>query len=362
MKAALLRAVDTPLEIDEIEIDEPGPTEVSIEVLAAGLCHSDLRFIEGAFNHPLPAVLGHESAGVVKAVGKDVDYVAPGDHVVTSLSVSCGSCGPCAASKPHLCVDKESTQRGAGDRARLSRQGAPVHQFLNLSSFAEEMLVHETAVVKVPAALDLEKAALLGCGVATGLGAVFNTAGVEGGESVAVIGCGGVGLSAVQGARIAGAAPIVAVDSVAEKLDLARSLGATHAVDASRRDPVAGVREATGGRGVDHAIEAIGSAETALQAFAMTSRGGTATIIGLIPGGEIIPVPADLLYHERTLQGSVMGSNDPRVDIPRYIDMLVDGRIDLDSMVTRRLSLDDINDGFEVMRSGRGVRSLVIFA
>lgn len=355
-----MRAPGEPLIVEQVEVDQPGPDEVVIRVVAAGVCHSDLVFLEGGYPHPLPAVLGHESAGMVTAVGADVAVVAPGDHVITSLSASCGVCVYCAAGDLHLCDQKHLTRRGPGEPPRLARAGETVHQFLELSSFAEEMLVHQSTVVKVPPDAPLDRAALLGCGVATGLGAVFNTAGVRAGESVAVIGCGGVGLAAVQGARIAGADPIIALDVSPSKLELAARLGATHMVDPGQRDPVAGVKEITGGHGVHHSIEAIGRRDTAQMAFAALRRGGTATIVGLIPG-ETLSLPTDELFYERRAQGSVMGSNRPRRDIPRYVEMYLDGRLNLDDMITRRISLEDLNRAFDDMREHKAVRSLVMF-
>lgn len=360
MKAAVMHAVGQRLVVEDLEVSDPRPGELVVRVVASGLCHSDLAFLDGSYSHPLPTVLGHEAAGVVEAVGEDVSAVSPGDGVVMSLSASCGVCHYCISRRPHLCIGREATRRGPGERPRLTRSGREVHQFLDLSSFAELMLVHESTVVSVPADVPLDRAALLGCGVATGLGAIFNTARVGVGESVCVLGCGGVGLAAVQGARMAGAGAIIAVDAVASKLDLATSLGATHTINARQEDTVATVRELTDGLGVDHAIEAIGSRVTAQQAFAMLCRGGTATIVGLIPG-EQLSISTDELFYERRIQGSVMGSNDFRRDTPRYVQMYLDGRLDIDAMVTKRLALEQVNDGFEEMRAGTAVRSLIVF-
>lgn len=356
-----MHAVGAPLTIEDVSVADPGPREVLIEVAGAGLCHSDLHFIDGSYPLDLPAILGHESAGMVVGVGDDVTQVAPGDHVITSLSVFCGGCHFCLSGRSHLCDWRQTTQRRADEQPRLTAGGEEVHQFLNLSSFAELMLVHENAVVRITEEMPLEVAALLGCGVATGLGAVFNTAGVRPGEVVAVIGCGGVGLSAVQGARIAGAGAVIAVDVVEEKLAMARSLGATHLVNPAAGDVVDGVIDLTGGLGVDHAIEAVGSASTVEAAFAMLRRGGTATVVGLIPPGNRISLPADGFYWEKKLQGSVMGSNRFRIDTPRYVGMYLDGRLNLDDMVTERLQLDRINEGFAAMRTGRVARSLIVF-
>lgn len=360
MKAAVMRSPGEPLIVEQVAIADPGPSEVLVRVAAAGLCHSDLAFLEGSYEHETPVVLGHESAGIVERVGSDVTTVTVGDRVVTSLSASCGRCPYCREGHSHLCDGRESTRRAGDEPPRISMGGQPVHQFVGLSSFAEMMLVHESTVTNVPPEMPLDKAALLGCGVATGLGAVINTAGVVPAQAVAVIGCGGVGLAAVQGARIVGAFPTIAVDVVDEKLGLARAFGATHVVDASRQDPVGAVLDITGGLGVHHAIEATGMKKTAEQAFAMLCRGGTATVVGLIPG-QLLSIPTDQLFYERKIQGSVMGSNDFRRDTPRYVAMYLDGQLNLDDMVTRRIGLDEINEGFADIRAGTVVRSLITF-
>jgi len=361
MKAAVMRAVGDPLLIEDVVLAEPGPFEVLIQTAAAGLCHSDLRFIEGAFPLPLPAVLGHESAGVVERVGERVTHVSPGDHVITFLTVFCGRCSFCLSGRPHLCANREATQRGAGETPRISVNGEPAYPGFDLGSFSEQMLVHEHAVVKVTKEMPLDRASLLGCGAATGLGAVFNTAGVRPGESVAVVGCGGVGLSAIQGARIAGANTIIAIDLIDEKLALARSLGATDTINANSENVVEQVHDLTDGEGIHHAFEAIGSTKTAELAFSMLARGGTATIIGLIPSGQLLSVPSDHLFWERKLQGSVMGSSRFRIDLPRYVEMYLDGRLNLDDLVTDRIQLSDINEGFARMETGYGARSVITF-
>lgn len=360
MKAAVMRTIGEPLAIEDVSIDEPGPEEVLVEVGGAGVCHSDLVFLDGGYSHDTPTILGHESAGVVLATGDGVTAVSAGDHVVTTLSASCGKCPYCVEGKAHLCSQKEDTRRRPGRKARLSKDGEPVHQFLDLSSFAEQILVHESTVVKISPSVPLDRAALLGCGVAAGLGTVFNTAAVEPGQAVAIIGCGGVGLAAVQGARIVGADPIIAIDVVDEKLDLAAVLGASHTINGAQSDPVSAVREITSGHGVHHAIEALGTTATAQSAFDMLRRGGTATVVGLIPD-QTLQISSDDLYYERKLQGSVMGSNQPARDIPRYVDMYVDGLLNLDEMVTRRIRLDQLNEAFDDMRSRRSVRSVVVF-
>lgn len=359
MKAAVLREIPGRLEIDEVQIDGPGPREVLIDTAAAGVCHSDLHFMEGKYPYPTPAVLGHESAGVVAAVGSDVTYVAPGDHVITCLSVFCGACEYCTSGRPSLCTKQGLTRPDDGP-PRLSQDGTRVNQFLHLSSFAEQMLVHEHAIVKIREEMPLDRAALIGCGVQTGLGAVFNTAKVAAGETVAVLGAGGIGLNAVQGAAIAGAGRIIAVDMNESKLKLAESFGATDLVDASAGDPVAQVLELTGG-GVHHAFECIGLKVTAEQSFLMLKPGGTATVIGMIPIGDNVELPGYLFLSEKRIQGSNMGSNRFRTDMPRYVDMYLAGRLKLDELVSARRPLDEINEAFEDMKAGEVARSVITF-
>ena len=361
MKAAVLEAIPGTLDIQDVAIGSPGPREVLVRTVNAGLCHSDLHFMEGKYTFPCPAVLGHESAGVVEAVGSMVSYVEPGDHVITCLSAFCGHCEQCLSGNMARCELKLiELVRGDDEPSRLSRPGGePINQFLHLSSFAEQMLIHEHALVKIDPAMPFDRAALIGCGVTTGLGAVFRTARVMPGESVTIIGCGGIGLSAVQGARIAGANRIVAVDTNPSKLELARELGATHVVDASATDAVAAVLDITGG--VHHAFEAVGAKATAEQAFAMLRRGGQATVIGMIPLGTKVEVPGVDLLDEKKLTGSNMGSNQFRTDMPRFVEMYLDGRLRLDEMVSKTIELEDINQGFEDMKSGSVARSVIAF-
>jgi len=362
MKAAVLNSIPGRLDIEEVEIGEPGPREVLVRTAAAGICHSDLHFMEGKYSFPCPAVLGHESAGVVEAVGSMVHYVQPGDHVITCLSAFCGHCSQCTDGHLSLCENKATELvRQPGEPSRLSRAGGEtVNQYLHLSSFAEYMLIHEQALVKIDEEMPLDRAALIGCGVTTGLGAVFRTARVAPGESVAVIGCGGIGLSAIQGARIAGANRIIAVDMSSSKLELAQQLGATHMVNGSEVDPVATVKEISGG-GVHHSFEAVGLKQTAEQSYAMLRNGGQATVIGMIPVGVKIEIPGPELLYEKTLTGSNMGSNQFRTDMPRYVEMYLDGRLHLDEMVSKTISLEEINEGFEDMKSGSVARSVITF-
>jgi len=361
MKAAVLNSIPGILEIEDIDIGEPGPREVLIRTAAAGVCHSDLHFMEGLYPYPCPAVLGHESAGVVEAVGSMVHYVQPGDHVITCLSAFCGHCSQCTDGHLSLCENKGTELvRQPGEASRLSRNGEMVNQFLHLSSFAEQMLVHEQAVVKIDKDMPLDKAALIGCGVTTGMGAVFRTAKVAPGESVCVVGAGGIGLAAIQGARIAGANKIIAVDMVESKLELAQAMGATHVVNASEVDAVEAVKEITSG-GVHHSFEAVGMKVTAEQCFGMLRNGGQATVIGMIPVGTKVEVNGTDLIYEKKLTGSNMGSNQFRTDMPRFVDMYIDGRLKLDEMVSNTISLEDINDGFAAMKSGNVARSVIVF-
>jgi S-(hydroxymethyl)glutathione dehydrogenase/alcohol dehydrogenase len=360
MKAAVLHEIPGKLQIEDIQIDKPGPREVLIKTTAAGLCHSDLHFIEGKYPYFLPTVLGHESAGVVEAVGDQVTYVQPGDHVVTYLSVFCGECKNCLSGHPTLCLNQESVARPMDAPPRLSQNGTPMFQFLNLSSFAEQMLVHEHAVVKIDPEFPLETAAILGCGVSTGLGAAIRTANVRPGDTVAVIGLGGVGVSALQGARIAGADRIIAIDTLPHKLELAKQLGATDVVNATEGDVVARIKEMSAG-GVDHAIEAIGLKVTAEQAFQMLRPGGTATVIGMIPFGTTIEINGFELLTERKLQGCVMGSRNFREAIPSYIELYKQGRLKLDELLSAKITLDDVNEAFDKLSRGEVMRSVITF-
>ncbi len=358
MKAAVLRGIKQPIEIEDVEISKPGPHEVLVRTAAAGICHSDLHFQTGDYFYPMPCVLGHESAGVVEEVGSQVNYVAPGDHVISCLSVFCGHCEYCLSGRPALCT-KDGLRRGADEPPRLSQKGEVMHQFLDLSSYAEQLLVHENALVKVTKDIPLDRAALIGCGVQTGVGAVFNTARIEAGSTVAIVGCGGVGLNAVQGAAIAGAGRVIAVDMSEGKLELARKFGATDVVNAKDADPVAQIRELTGG-GVEYSFEAIGLKQTAEQCFDMLRPGGTATVIGMIPIGAKVELNGVDFLAEKKIQGSTMGSNRFRTDMPRYIDMYLKGKLNLDDLVSRRLKLEEIQDGFDALLRGEVARSVIV--
>jgi len=359
MKAAVLESIPGELVVDDVQIGTVGPHEVLVRTAAAGLCHSDLHFMEGKYPAPVPTVLGHESAGVVEAVGSEVSYVQPGDHVISCISGFCGACRYCLIGRPNLC-DRVGLGADPAGPPRLRRGDQPLFQFADLSSFAEQLLVHENMLVKIRPDMPLDKAALIGCGVTTGVGAVLNTANVRPGDVVAVIGCGGIGLNAVQAAAIVGAGRVIAIDRVASKRDLASTFGATDVVDASAVDPVAAVLDLTGG-GVDHAFEAIGLTATAQQAFNMLRKGGTATVIGMIPLGEKVEIDGFQLLMEKRLQGSNMGSNRFRVDMPQYIEWYLAGKLKLDELVSAVMPLEKINDGFAALKGGEVARQLVTF-
>lgn len=346
------------LDVTDLAVADPGPGEVLVHTRAAGLCHSDLHCIEGSFPTRVPAVMGHESAGIVEAVGADVTTVAPGDRVIACTSMACGRCAACVTGRPHLCTVRPSRDRALGPA--LTENGSPVHQFAAIGGFAEQMLLPEEALLKIEQEIELDRAALIGCAVITGLGAVLNTAKVPPGARVAVIGCGGIGLNAVQGAIVAGAARVVAVDVAPENLELARQFGATDLIDASAGDPVAQVVELTRG-GVDYSFEAIGRKETIEQAFAVLTSSGTATIIGIAPLGTVLELPATHFLMERRIQGCLMGSNRFRVDMPYYIDLYLHGRIKLDELIAERISLDAINDGYRSMQTGAAARRVITF-
>ncbi|MBN8889388.1 MAG: alcohol dehydrogenase [Rhodospirillales bacterium 70-18] len=359
MRAAIMHAAHQPLTIEEVTVAKPKRREVLVRTAFAGLCHSDLHFMEGLYPTPTPIILGHESAGVVEQVGEDVTYLKPGDHVISCLSVFCGTCDQCTTGHPNLCSDTE-VKLMPGAARRYSWKGQTVHQFANLSSFAEQMLVHENALVKIGNDIPLDIGALVGCGVVTGVGAVFNAAKVEAGSTVAVIGCGGIGLSAVNGAAVAGASRVIAIDTVGSKLDVARAMGATDTINASNVDAVEAVKELTGG-GVHYSFEAIGSKKTAEQSFQMLRAGGLATIIGMIPFGTKIELHGADFLRDRKIQGTSMGGNRFRVDMPRMLTLWQQGRLKLDHLISGHIKLEQINEGYAALKSASPVRNIIKF-
>ncbi len=362
MQAAIFRKPHAPLTIESVEIDKPWGREVLVRTAATGVCHSDLHVVDGLGRWPLdrPFVLGHEGSGVVEAVGADVTTLRPGDHVVACLSGFCGACQQCLDGHPNLCTGGIVT-RPESAPPRLSQKGAPLRQFIGISSYAERMLLHENSVVKIDPDLPLDRAALVGCGVLTGVGAALRTSGLQGGQTVAVFGCGGVGLSIVQGARIGGASQIIGVDVLDGKLEMAKRVGATHVVNSQNDDPVKAVRALTGGAGVDHAFEAVGNTTLVRQAIESLAIRGTATIVGVLPPDAKIEFPWMAIRQECRVQTSRMGSNRFRTDIPRYLEFYRQGRLLLDEMVSRRGKLGDINEAFRAMKAGEVARTVLVF-
>lgn len=356
IKAAVLHSAPGRLNIESVTIDDPGADEVLIRVAFAGLCHSDLHEINATFATVFPIVLGHEASGVVEKVGANVLDIRQGDEVVTCLSASCGSCDHCLEGRQTLCVNRDRLTQARARPRLSSSSGAPIRGSAGIGAFAEKVVVHRSMVAALPVPIPLHVASILGCAVTTGMGAVMRSARVSPGESVAVIGLGGVGMSAIQAARLAGASPVIGVDVVPGKLDGAKRFGATHVVDARSADSVTAVRELTNG-GVHHAIEAVGSGRTAGQAFAMLRPGGVATVVGMIPDTDTIPISgADLFVLEKQLRGSFMGSNHFKIDIPRYVRLMAEGRLLLDDMVTDCVPFADINHGFDLLAGGTAIR------
>lgn len=372
VKAAILQgtgashpyAVNKPLVIEDIELAPPGAGEVLVRIRAAGLCHSDLSVINGDRPRPMPMALGHEAAGIVEALGDGVRDLQPGDHVVMVFMPSCGHCLPCAEGRPALCEPGAAANAAGtllGGATRLNYRGKAIHHHLGVSAFAEYAVVSRNSLVKIDRDLPLVEAALFGCAVLTGVGAVVNTAEVKAGSTAVVIGLGGVGLAAVLGARAAGASKIVAVDLSAEKLALASELGATAVVNGRDEDVVEQVRDATSG-GADYAFEMTGSVRALENAFRMTKRGGTTVTAGLPPPGAALPVNVvQLVGEERTLKGSYIGTCVPVRDIPRFIDLYRDGRLPVNRLLSGRLRLEDINEGFDRLHDGSAVRQVIEF-
>jgi len=362
MRAAVLHDGSDQLAIEEITHSQLAAREVLIRTAACGLCHSDLHIIDGLLTRPRPLVLGHEAAGIVAEVGSAVTSLHVGDHVVTCLVQGCGACVRCAAGQPTLCADLPATKRPEGGGSRLEAlDGTPIGGFTNVGGLTELMVLDERGVIKIDDDVPLDLASILGCAVVTGLGAVFNVAHVQPGDSVAVIGCGGVGLNVIQGARIAGATTIIAVDLSESKLAAALSLGATHVVNAGTSDAISEVRAIADGLGVDHAFEVIGRPATVEQALAMAANGRNAYVVGVMPDEALISVRAEYTKRGKSLRGVYMGNTQPHVDIPHYVELWRSGQLDLDGMVTRRLPLDDVNDGFRALADGEVNRAVVVF-
>jgi S-(hydroxymethyl)glutathione dehydrogenase/alcohol dehydrogenase len=360
MRAAVLRAPGEAFVVEDLELRALGRRDVHVRVAASGVCRSDLSIQDGTIPHPLPAVLGHEGAGVVLATGPDVTTVEAGDHVVLSWVAPCRACFYCLRGHPELC--EHGLDHAFAMPYATGRDGTDYLAAFGTATFGEETIVPEAACVKIDAAFPLELAALVGCGVVTGVGAVCNSAHVEPGASVAVLGCGGVGLAAIQGARLSGAATIIAIDRVASKLAHARAGGATDVVDSSATDPVTAVRELTGGRGADHVFEVVGRSETIKAAYEMTRRAGTCTIVGAGSFTDMVEFAAmNLMVDAKTMRGCVYGATDPARDFPEMVRLQQAGRLDLESLVTQRIPLTELNEAFAAMEAGDVVRSVIVY-
>jgi len=360
IQGAVFVGQGSEMPVEELDLPDPGVGEVLVRYGASGLCHSDLSVLNGTLPIPGPSILGHEGAGTVEAVGPGVEKVKPGDTVVVSFIPACGQCWHCVRGESQLC------EVGFFAPPRFTRSDGTVlaGALGGCATFAECTVISERSVVKVDTDVPVEQLALIGCGVTTGVGAVLNTARVQPGSTVAIIGCGGVGTAAIQGARVAGASMIVAVDAVPAKVDMAMKLGATHAVVAGNgNDPVAAVRELTGGRGVDYAFEVIGHAETLMQAYGMVRRRGTVVAVGVPKFDAALSVPiGDLIFGEKTVIGSLYGSAQVVRDFPRLVGLVESDQLDLDAMVSSTISLDQVNDGFKTMQAGEVIRSVITYS
>jgi S-(hydroxymethyl)glutathione dehydrogenase / alcohol dehydrogenase len=358
MRAAVCYAFGQPLVVEEIELDPPQVGEVKVRVQASSICHSDVHLIRGDWGGQLPVVAGHEAAGVVEEVGPGVTLARPGDRVVVSLLRSCGRCLHCTTGSPHACTGTFALDR----ETRLhNKRGEPLIQGIRMGAFAEAVVVDQSQVVQLPDDMPLDCAALLACGVVTGLGAVVNTARVRAGQSIVVIGAGGVGLNSVQGGALVGAHPIIAVDLLDSKLAAARAFGATHTVNAEQQDAAAAVRDLTGGRGADYAFVTVGSTAAMAQALTMIGIEGTVVIIGIPPAGATVPLPVrEMVFYGQKVMGSTNGNTRLRVEVPRLVDLYRHGRIKLDELITARYRLDEINEAIEAMEQGRALRNVIM--
>jgi S-(hydroxymethyl)glutathione dehydrogenase/alcohol dehydrogenase len=360
MRGAVLHAFGEPLRIRDVEIDPPRRGEALVRLVASGVCHSDLHAALGIHPSPLPVVLGHEGAGVVEQVGDGVEGVRPGDHVILSWLPYCGRCRFCAAGRPNLCDELAWSDAGtmSDGSTRLHLGEERVHHYTS-STFAEFTIVPEQTMIPVDRTLPLEQLALLGCAVMTGVGAVFTTARLQPGATAAVVGCGGVGLNVIQGASIAGASRVIALDVVDAKLELARELGATDGINVAAQDPVQAVRRIAP-RGVDYAFEALGRPETITTAIDLLGKGGTAVLVGMAPPGAKVAIdPLAMTYEERRITGCWYGSCRPQLDFPRLLELYARGRLRLDPLVSRTCTLDEVNDAFAWMTSGTVARAVI---
>jgi S-(hydroxymethyl)glutathione dehydrogenase/alcohol dehydrogenase len=360
--AAVLYEVKKPVVVEDVEVLEPGSHEVLVRWAANGVCHSDLHVITGDYPHPLPVVLGHEAAGVVEKIGPGVETVKPGDHVCSSYIPSCGRCSYCIGGQPTMCALRDKPRWFMHDgTSRFRRFGQPLHHFLQVAGYATHAVLPEQSVIPIRADAPLDVVCLVSCGVLAGAGPVFNRAKVPPGASVAVWGAGGVGLNTIQAARMLGAGKIIAVDVMRQKLAWAEEFGATHTVDASREDPVAAVQRVSGTGGADFTFEVVGTQKTVEQAVLATHRGGTCVIVGVSPAGTRISLDPSLFLQQRVLTGSSFGGGHQRTDVPMLIDLYMSGKYKLDELISRRLPLSELNEGFDLMLQGEVKRSVIVY-
>jgi S-(hydroxymethyl)glutathione dehydrogenase/alcohol dehydrogenase len=363
MKAAVMYESNKPLQVEEVTLDEPQDQEVLVKMVATGLCHTDVHFIHGEAPVPVPVVLGHEGAGIVEKVGPGVTTVQPGDHVVLMVAWSCGKCRFCVEGQPGMCTEWVMyNMMGTlpGGAKRLHKGDQELNHFFCQSSFAEYAVVHERTAIKVPQDAPLDVVCLLGCGTTTGIGSVLNRAKLKSGESIVIYGCGGVGLSAVLGARLAGAGKIIAVDMLDRKLEKAKELGADFVINATQEDPPQRVMEITGG-GADYSVECIGNVDVMAQAFASIHNAGTCVVAGMAPIDKVIPIASFELLMGKTLTGTLQGNIRPPVDVPKYVDLYMGGKLPIDKLITRSYSLDSINEAVLALEKGEVIRSVIRF-
>ncbi len=366
MKAAVQYEAGKPLVVEDVQLEDPQDDEIKVKLVACGVCHSDLTFMKGDMPAPMPLVVGHEGAGIVEKVGPRVTSVKPGDHVLMMVSYSCGRCPMCARGKPTQCVENLPVMMmaclpGTYGATRLSKDGKPVYHVFGLAAMAEYAVVKERSVVKVREDAPLDKICIMGCGVTTGMGAAINTTGMRPGESIVVYGSGGVGLSAIMGAKMAGAGNIIAVSRSDQKLAAAKALGADFVVKSGVEDPVARVKELTGG-GADYAVEAAGKAEVMMQAFGSIRNGGKLVVAGMAPLAEMLTVAPFEFLLGKSITGTVQGDIVHSVDVPRFVDMYMQGKIPLDKMISHTFKLSQVNEAYTALDKSEVIRSVVKIA
>jgi S-(hydroxymethyl)glutathione dehydrogenase/alcohol dehydrogenase len=362
MKAAVLYEVGAPLKIDDVQLDEPQANEILVKLVATGVCHTDLHFMKGDMPAPVPVIPGHEGAGIVEKVGPGVTTVKPGDHVIMMVAFNCGKCRFCNAGRPTMCVENLPIQMMATlpyGQMRAKKDGKPVHQMFGLACYAEKVVVHERSAVKIREDAPLDVVCLLGCGASTGIGTAINTTKVKAGETMAIFGCGGVGLAAVMGAKLAGA-KVIAIDTLDNKLAMAKELGADYVVNAKKDDPQLKIFEILGG-GVDYALEFIGNVDVMVKALGSIRPGGLFVVSGMAPITSMLTIAPFEFLLGKTITGAVQGDIIPQIDIPRYVDLFMQGKLPINKLITKTYKLNQINEAFEAMKKGEVLRGVIKF-